>query len=216
MKGRKLDLCLSMGYFRMQQEVFTCRYVVFEGKYYPAYWLRINLARATLGTKQARLFRINGQFWARVKPLALTEELEMLYSQYRDSIDFDAPASVTDCLFGDRSPHPSAFDTYAIEIRNENRLIAVGIFDNGEQSIAGIMNFYDPAYRKQSLGKYLMLLKMKYAQQQGKAFYYPGYLVGGYAKFDYKLFACEPATEVFDTTNGQWLPFSWEILQTLF
>lgn len=104
----------------------------------------------------------------------------------------------------------NVFTTEVLEVRDGNQLIAAGIFDSGARSLAGIMNFYHPAYRKYSLGKYLMLLKINHARQQCKAYYYPGYLVQGYPKFDYKLFPCLAATEVFDATMGQWLPFSWE------
>ena len=109
----------------------------------------------------------------------------------------------------------TVFDSYVIEVRDGEKLIAAGIFDNGDESIAGIMNFYDPEYRRQSPGKYLMLLKTEYARQQQKAYYYPGYIVGNYPKFDYKLFTCQPATEVFDDLANQWVPFSWDILTTL-
>lgn len=213
MKGSQLDLCLSRGYFRMQQDVFTCRYVPFDDKFCVVHWLRIVLANVSYGPKQRRLFRINEAFSVRIKPFALSDEIERLYTLYRNSINFDASNSVEACLL-DGSRH-NVFDTYAIEIRDENKLIAVGIFDNGAQSIAGIMNFYHPAYHKQSLGKYLMLLKINYARLQQKTYYYPGYIVSNYPKFDYKLFACEAATEVFDSLSGEWFPFSWETVHTL-
>ena len=213
MTGIRLDFALSMGYFRMQQDVFTCRWVPFDDAIFPAYWLRIDLAAVRYGPKQSRLFRVNERFSTTVKPLIITAELEDLYARYRNGIDFDAPASVTSCLMGGTTR--TVFDSYVIEVRDGEKLVAAGIFDNGDESIAGIMNFYDPAYRKHSLGKYLMLLKMRYAQQQQKTYYYPGYIVGNYPKFDYKLFACEPATEVYDDHRGQWLPFSWDILAEL-
>ncbi|MBC8082847.1 MAG: arginine-tRNA-protein transferase, partial [Hymenobacter sp.] len=84
----------------------------------------------------------------------------------------------------------------------------------GTRSLAGIMNFYHPAYRKHSLGKYLMLLKINHALSQQKTHYYPGYLVHNYPKFDYKLFACPAATEVYDCATGQWLPFAWAAVAT--
>lgn len=209
----RLDLFLSRGYFRMQQQVFTCRYVHFDEVRYPVHWLRIVLASVSLGPKQKRLFRINEQFDATVKPLVINDELEALYDIYWNSLDFDAPYSVESCLLEGSSR--TIFDTYVIEIRDRGQLIAAGIFDNGNESIAGIMNFYHPDYRKQSLGKYLMLLKIQYAQQQQKTYYYPGYLIGHYPKFDYKLFACEAATEVYDALKGDWLPFSWETARVL-
>ena len=213
MRGRDLDLCLSMGYFRMQQDVFTCRFVPFDDKLCPVHWLRIVLADVTFGKDQLRLLRINEKFSVAVKPFRFTDEVNALYALYRGSISFDAPESVESCLT-DGTPY-TAFDTYAIEVRDGDTLIAVGIFDNGGESIAGIMNFYHPAYRKYSLGKYLMLQKINVARQRQKTYYYPGYLVSNYPKFDYKLFACEAATEVFDANRGRWYPFSWPTVKFL-
>lgn len=213
MKGNELDFWLSRGYFRMQQDMFTCRYVVFDDTYHSVQWLRIVLADVEYGKDQLRLMRINKAFDVAVRPFVLTAELETLYAQYRCSINFDAPESVESCLLN--GAFFNAFNTSVVEIRDEGRLIAAGIFDNGVRSIAGIMNFYHPAYRKHSLGKYLMLLKMSHAQAQRKAYYYPGYRVDNYPKFDYKLFPCQAATEVLDSNNGVWLRFSWETAAAL-
>jgi leucyl-tRNA---protein transferase len=213
MKGSDLDLYLSLGYFRMHQTVFTCRYVVFDTVFSPVFWLRIDLVRAELGSKQRALLRIRNKFSVRVKPFKLSPEVEALYASYRNSIDFDAPGSVAECLFNGSSTN--VFDTYCVEIRDNERLIAVGVFDNGLISIAGIMNFFDPAYRKYSLGKCLMLLKMEYAKTQQKAYYYPGYIASAYPKLNYKLFACETATELYDDYTDLWYPFSWERIATM-
>lgn len=213
MKGRKLDLLLSKGYYRMQQDMFTCRYLIVDDVRCPVHWLRIATPMVQYGPKQARLFRINEKFSVAIKPFVLTDEIETLYSLYRSNIDFDTYNSVEACLMDDAMT--TTFDTYAVEVRDGNTLIAVGIFDNGEKSIAGILNIYHPAYRRQSLGKYLMLQKLSHAQLQQKDYYYPGYLVSNYPKFDYKLFACEAATEVFDERSDQWLQFSREIVNTL-
>lgn len=213
MKENELDFFLSIGYYRMQQEIFTCRYIVFGDKLCPVHWLRIALASVTYGPKQARLLRINEQFSVAVKPFVLSGEIETLYTLYKNRLNFDTYESVESCLLNGATQ--SAFDTYMVEVRDGNTLIAVGVFDNGERSIAGILNFYHPDYHRQSLGKYLMLLKINYARLQQKDYYYPGYIVSNYPKFDYKLFACEAATEVFDSSSGRWLPFSWETVTAL-
>ncbi len=214
MKGSELDICLSRGYFRSRQDVFTRQYVFFDGKYYPAYWLRVDLANVSFGLKQSRLIRVNQIFSVAIKPFVLNQEVETLYSAYRNSLDFHSFESIEACLMGGATQ--TLFDTHIIEVRDGGKLIAGGIFDTGERSIAGILNFYDPAYRKLSLGKYLMLLKIQYAQLHHKAYYYPGYLLGGYSKFDYKLFPCEAATQVLDESSNHWHPFSWEIVTSLF
>lgn len=213
MKGSTLDLYLSKGYFRMQQDLFTCRFVMFDHTFSPVHWLRIDLSQAYLGKKQLALLRIREKFSITIRPFVLTDEVNQLYAHYRRSIDFDAPDTIASSLYTDFSQ--DAFNTYAVEIRDRGLLIAVGIFDMGQRTIAGIMNFYHPAYRKYSLGKCLMLLKMEFARMQRMAYYYPGYIASDYPKLNYKLFACEAATEVYDDYSDMWYPFSWETVSAL-
>ncbi|UYZ65233.1 arginyl-tRNA--protein transferase [Hymenobacter weizhouensis] len=210
MRGDALDFYLSQGYYRMHQDLFTCQFLHLDGAYHTTHWLRLVLGRVQYGKEQLRLLRTNARFATTIKPFALTDELETLYADYRASITFDAPETVEAFLLAG-SAH-NVFNTQVLEIRDEQRLIAAGIFDLGRRSMAGIMNFYHPDYRKFSLGKYLMLLKIDHALSRQQTHYYPGYVVHDYPKFDYKLFPCPAATEVFDSLLGIWLPFSWEVV----
>jgi arginyl-tRNA--protein-N-Asp/Glu arginylyltransferase len=209
--GEMLDYYLSQGYYRMQQDLFTCRFLPRDGQLNTVHWLRIVLPQVQYGPKQRRLLRLNERFSVAIKPFRLTDEYEALYARYRQNLDFDTSASL-EALLLDGATH-TVFRTQLIEVRDNGHLIAGGILDIGNDSIAGIVNFYDPAYSKHSLGKYLLLLKTEHARQRQLAYYYPGYLVHGDPKFDYKLFACPAATEVFDALNSQWLPFSWELVK---
>ncbi len=206
--GAALDFYLSQGYYRMGQDLFTCQFLPVDEAYYTVHWLRLVLAKVRYGPEQRRLLRLNQRFSSTIFPFQLSDELEALYTRYRSSITFDAPETVAAFLFAGATAN--VFATEVIEIRDGEQLIATGIFDSGARSLAGIMNFYDPSYRKYSLGKYLMLLKIDHARQQQKAYYYPGYLAHNYPKFDYKLFPCPAATEVFDCLAGRWVPFSWD------
>jgi len=206
--GDFLDYYLGQGYYRMGQNLFTCQFLPLATGVYTTHWLRLAVARAEYGPKQRHLFRLNGQFTVAARPFRLTPEYEALYALYYQSIDFDANSSLSDLLL-DGSPH-NVFDTHVLEVRDGERLIAAGVFDHGTDSMAGIVNFYDPAYRRHSLGKYLMLLKLEHARRHQLAYYYPGYLVHNYPKFDYKLWACPAATEVLNAHTHQWRPFSWE------
>lgn len=199
----------------MHQYVFTCQYLMLDDTVCPVHWLRVDLRRAEFGKSQRQLINRNRAFSVSVTPLTLTDELTNLYARYRASIDFDAPESIEASLFDAAPTTVSIFDTHVIYVRDGERLISAGIFDKGMKTIAGIMNFYDPDYRKYSLGKYLMLLKINFAQQQQYDYYYPGYVVSHYPKFDYKTAAAESATEVLDAINDRWLPFSWETVKVL-
>ena len=207
-RGDALDFYLGQGYYRMQQDLFTCQFVPFNGRLYTAHWLRLVLARAQWGPEQRRLLARNARFALAVRPLRLTSEYEELYARYREAITFDAAPTIEDVLLGGAAHN--VFNTHVIELRDGDRLVAVGVFDLGCRSLAGILNFYDPAHRRHSLGKYLLLLKADYARRLQLDYYYPGYVVHGYPKFDYKLFLGAAATEVFDSVDAQWQPFSWE------
>ncbi|GGG39988.1 GNAT family N-acetyltransferase [Hymenobacter glacieicola] len=207
-RGDALDFYLSQGYYRMHQDLFTCRFLPINDDLYTVHWLRLELVTVHYGPAQRRLLRLNEPFALTIRSFQLTDEYEALYALYRGAIAFDAPETVEAFLLAGAAHN--VFSTYIIEVRDKGQLIAAGIFDSGARSLAGIMNFYHPAYRKYSLGKYLMLLKINYARQHQKTYYYPGYLVHGYPKFDYKLFPCLTATQVFDALNGSWLPFDWQ------
>lgn len=193
--------------------VNTCDFVFFDNFIYPVQWLRLRLSDVDYGPSQRRLLRTNARFSASVRPFVLNPEAEELFRQYRAAITFDTYRSLRECLFDDSGQNP--FDSYSIEIRDGDRLIAFGVFDAGVGSIAGIVNVYHPNYHKYSPGKYLMLLKIDFARSRGLTYYYPGYIVSYYPKFDYKLYPCPAATEIYDSRNGLWLPFSWETAEAL-
>lgn len=208
--GYELDDYLSKGWYRMWQFIFTTNLVKFKEFSYPVYWLRIALTKVNYGKNQKKIISKNNAFTVDIKPYKVSTEIEELYSLYKTSIDFEAPGSVAACLLN--GADDNIYDTQMVEMRHGNKLIAVGFFDLGETSIAGILNFYHPEYKSKSLGKYLMLLKIDHARKLGKEWYYPGYIAKGHPKFDYKVFPDISATEVFDRARNEWIPFSWSFL----
>ena len=75
-RGDALDFYLAQGYYRMQQDLFTCQFVPFDGRLYTAHWLRLDLTRVTWGPEQRRLLRRNARFTAAIRPFRLTVEYE--------------------------------------------------------------------------------------------------------------------------------------------
>ncbi|MDP4261824.1 MAG: arginine-tRNA-protein transferase [Bacteroidota bacterium] len=207
--SHELDDYLARGWFRMGQTIFTTDFVPVHEKMLPVYWLRVLVQKVRYGKKQKRLLAVNKNFSVTTKPFKVTDELEELYALYRASVNFEAPSSVESFLLdGTGDTFKSVYDTRVIELRDAGQLIAAGIFDKGDTSIAGIMNFYNPSYKTKSLGKYLMLLKINYAIESGKLYYYPGYIVGGFPKFDYKLFPDPDATEFYDSNREEWISYA--------
>jgi arginine-tRNA-protein transferase len=200
---RELDEYLARGWFRMGQSIFTTDEFPFKGNWHTVHWLRLRLQEVNFTKSARKILGLNKELKVSVQPLQLTNEIEELYTNYRNSVEFDPPESVAGYLSGDRDGN--IYDTQVIEVRDGQQLVAAGIFDRGENSIAGIMNFYHPGYRSKSLGKYLMLLKIQHAKQMGTTYYYPGYIARGFSKFDYKIFPDPGATEVYDSQKEEWI-----------
>ena len=147
-------------------------------------------------------------------PFYLTEEYEELFAKYRASLHFYTSETLKKLLYDFFEPterEKDFFPTEIVEVRHGKKLIAAGIIDMGEKSSAGIVNFFDPVYKKYSLGKSLMIAKMVICQRNGMDYYYPGYIAYGYPKFDYKLFLGIDRAELFDPARQIWVPYSVEL-----
>ncbi len=210
--GTELDVFLSMGWYRMGQGIFTTHGIVQQDQVYRVFWLRYDLQQLALPKKSTKkIMESCSHFESMVGRLNVTQEMEDLYEVYKAGIQFEAASSVRQWLYD--ASTTNVFDTYMIEVRDAGELIAVGVFDRGKKSIAGIMNFYNPLYKKCSLGKYLMLRKIKYAQDQNIKWYYPGYIVAGYPKFDYKLFVDKLAAQIFIPESNSWQLYDPALVQ---
>jgi arginine-tRNA-protein transferase len=199
----ELDKYLEQGWFRMGQTVFTTSFLNFRGTFYDAVWLRIKLDELARDKTQNKLIRRNEDFRVVVQPLQFTIEKEELFERYRQNVSFEASPSLSHLLFG--KSNDNIFHTYELNVYDDHKLIAVGIFDLGKNSAAGITSFYDPTYKRFSLGKYLIFLKMDYCQVKGLTYFYPGYFVPGYSPFDYKLTIGKSALYYFNGARDRWL-----------
>lgn len=200
--AEELDRYLEQGWFRMGQTIFTTNFLNFKTHLYSAIWLRIPLRDLSHDTTQKKLAKKNSRFRVEIRRALITPEKEALFSAYRQSIHFEASASLRALLFG-KSIH-NIYNTQEINIYDGNKLIAIGFFDLGKKSAAGISSFYDPAYKKYSLGKYLIYLKLEYCKNMDLEYFYPGYFVPGYPLFDYKLEIGKSVLEYLEFTSSKW------------
>lgn len=207
MTGEMLDHYLKFGWYRIQQKMITTDLIIGEDEsLLPVFWIRFDLQKLTPGRSSRKIIKSNSNFTVNVKSFEISRETEELFNAYKTCTDFHLTDTVKDYLLG--TDAMNVYDSLQIEIRDQGRLIAVGYFDEGNVSIAGILNFYHPAYSKYSLGKYLMLMKAEFAIKQKKHYYYPGYVCSRNPKFDYKLFPDKAATEVFVRNRQEWVPYS--------
>jgi len=206
----QLDFMLAQGFYRMRQTLFTTAITfIDEGTVIEVIWARVKLENYTPGKRHKELIRRNKRFTCTLMDAVVNSEIENLYAAYAQNMDFDAPETASAFLLGESNVNH--FPARMWQVRDGAALIAVGYFDEGLTSAAGILNFYHPDYKKFSLGKWLYLESVRYAAETGKAFFYPGYIALNYPKFDYKLMAGKERTELWDIVNGEWYPYEGSI-----
>jgi leucyl-tRNA---protein transferase len=202
LRPEELDAYLSKGWFRMGQHIFTCAYIGLDEQVYRVHWLRVLLKGFKDDKAFQKLSRLNSKFSLSIQKANITPEKEALYRNYRQCISFEPSDSLEDLLYG--GSEIKIYNTLEATIYDGDKLIAVGFFDIGKESAAGISCFYDPAYKKHSLGKYLMYLKMQHCKDQEIDYFYLGYFAPGCKAFDYKLNISSRSMEYYDIGSEKW------------
>ena len=214
--GEQLDAFLANGWYRMRNMVFTQSHYHGEPSPLdsPVWWLRFPIPSIGEHASHRKLRRRNRRFKVSVlDPFVNRLAFDSLYERYFESIDFEGYPSIEDAVYEDPFGEP-VFRTGAIALYDEKRPVAMGLFDLGANACASILHFYHPDYARFSLGRYLVLLTVDLLRERGYEWYYPGYVVPGRPKFDYKLFLGKECAEYYDPGEERWKPFEEGILDT--
>ena len=198
----------------MHQGIFTCSHVNL-GNIYRVHWLRYRLHDIEEKASHRRIRKINKAFTFTIEDFnasAIRTDHIDLHKRYRSSIDFDGANSITESLLGDDYDGINIFNTKCISVFDDGKLIAGGYFDLGLQAGSSILHFFDPDYSRYSLGKLLILVTLDHLKTHGYSLYYPGYVVQGFNKMDYKLFIGKKSAQYFDPETMGWKYFKEEIL----
>ena len=208
-----LDWYLNKGWYRMGASIFTTHFLYFGGQPYSAVWIRQNLENFGFSKSQRKLMRRNAKlFDVSWGPRRVDEERNELYARYAADFDGRLSPTISDSLeVYDGRTNP--FNTWETTIRDRvsGQLVGFSYFDLGEETVASILGVYDPKLKSFSLGYYTMLLELQYCMEQQLRYYYPGYVVPGYQRFDYKL-RMGPS-DYYDLASGKWLPYEQEKIE---
>jgi len=201
----ELDELLARGWYRMGQTIFTTHFLCFGQEFYSAIWVRLDLQGYRFRKSLRKIIRRNKEaFNYKIQPAEITEEKEKLYQKYRTSFSGMLAPSLKESLLD--TEDTSIYNTYEVQIFVDDRLVALSFFDLGKNSLSSITGIYDPDFRKFSLGLFTMLLEVEYGRENGYRYFYPGYVVPGYDRFDYKLRIGE--VHYYDLTTKGWLPYA--------
>lgn len=191
----------------MGQAIFTCHFIFFGESLFSPIWMRLPLANHVF-TKSTRkiLARNRAAFRTVVRPGQIDEEKEQLFQVYRAHFKGNLAPTLVSSLLDDRDTN--VFSTLEVAVYEGDRLVAFSFFDEGDDSLASIKGVYDPDYADHSLGLYTMLEEIAHGMETGKRFFYPGYIVPGYPRFDYKLrMGSLEKQQFFDLKLREWRPY---------
>ncbi len=206
--GEELDKYLENAWYRMGQAIFTCHFLFFEEKLFSPIWTRLPLKGYEFKKRLRKLKTRNDQMFSTlVRPAQIDEEKEALFQVYKNN--FNGILSPSLKISQQDSFDYNIFPTYEIAIYHGQKLVAFSFFDVGKNSLASIKGVYDPDYEKYSLGFYTMLREIQYGQELGFEYYYPGYIVPGFPRFDYKTrIGQEGEIQYYNLRKNSWLPFN--------
>lgn len=195
---RRLDRFLASGWFRTVNMLFRAKVTCFDNDICSPVNIRIRLADHLPSKRMRKLQQRNGRmFWHEIRKATITPEKEALFGQHQRRFRSFLCNSLEEFLV--LTPR---FDTYEINIYDEDRLIAVSYFDQGSNSIMSLLGLFEVGYSSYSLGIYSMLLEMEYAKANGFKWYYPGYVHESPSMYDYKLRLGN--VEVYDWQSRRW------------
>lgn len=98
--------------------------------------------------------------------------------------------------------------TYEMQLRHDGALAGLAVVDLLDDALSSVYFFYDPDYRRYSLGTFSALAELAIAQRLGMAYYYPGYYIAGCRKMRYKA-RIRPC-EARELDSPYWFPLSGE------
>ncbi len=209
---KELDRYLSQGWFRMGQSIFTCYFLHVRGDIYSTVWIRLELTQHQFSKSQRKVIRkVENNFNIKISKAVFDIEKELLYKKYKKRFEEPVAASIKASLMDGLDFN--IYDTYEVTIYDGDQLIGVSFFDIGENSIASIMGIYDPDYSRYSLGYYTMLREINFCLEHNMEYYYPGYIVPGYQRFNYKLRIGN--VEYFSPEENRWRTFKEENIKKL-
>ncbi|MEM8526334.1 MAG: arginine-tRNA-protein transferase [Bacteroidota bacterium] len=203
--GKELDQYLHRAWYRMGQSIFTCHFLCFGERLYSALWLQLDLKQHQMKKHQRKLLRKNERFRTIIRPFRIDQQKEDLYQKYRwYAFNGNLSVSLRDSLLDGK--YSNIYETMECCVYDDEQLVAASFFDIGEKSIASILGIYDPDYKDFSLGYYSMVREIKYGIEHGFDYYYPGYVVPNYPRFDYKSRIGD--VSYYNVGQQEWLPFN--------
>lgn len=148
--------------------------------------VRVAVGRFQPDRSQRRTIRRNADLQVRVLNQAFQQEHYDLYARYvvqrhpGGGMDDPTPAKYRDFLLAHWC------DTWLVEFRLEQRLLAVSVCDRLPDGLSAVYTFFDCDHAERSLGSNAILWQVDAARREGLDWVYLGYWIESCQKMSYK------------------------------
>lgn len=161
--------------------------------------IRIPVKDFKLSKKYRRILNINSDIKIENVPPQITDEKINLFQKYNSM----RHNNKDNCMNHLMSLHNGYVGIHEMDYFIDNKLVAVGILDLGENSSSSNYFYFDPDYSKRSLGIFSVLKEIEFTQESGRDFYYLGFYIEESPKMCYKS-QYQPAQL---RLHGKWTDF---------
>ena len=209
-KEEVLDQYLADGWFRSCQCMYRQQILFLNGGLFSPVRIRLELPNYEFRKSLRKINKkVKENFRVEIKKGGHPgePEKEFLYTHFKERLTGYLSPTLKKYLWGESDSN--VFETYEVLIYDEEELVAISFFDLGKNSLASILGIYHEDYDSYSLGFYTMLAEIEFGKKEGFQYYYPGYVIPGYSKFDYKL-RIGKASEIshYRPKEDIWIPFT--------
>jgi len=169
----------------MGLSIFTTHFLFFDDQLYNAVWLRLPIVEYKFRKSLRKIKnKVENNFKVTIGVATFNEAKEKLFEEYKLQFKGNLHSSLRTYMLDDE--YHNVYNTYECCVYDGNQLIAFSFFDIGSKATASILAAYNHNYSNFSLGMYTMLAEIEYSQKINAEYYYPGYFVPGFDRFDYK------------------------------
>ncbi|MCO5231226.1 MAG: arginyl-tRNA--protein transferase [Chitinophagales bacterium] len=201
--GKKLDLLLTMGYFRTGGGMFLTQIQTKKGMLDDVINIRLNLEHHQFSKSIKKIARrVEEKFTYTIQSFSSSPEKEALFIHHNLKFKENINSTLSTLLQGE-SIYNSQFNTYEVNVYDGDQLIAFSIFDIGKNSLASLLCAYNREYNEYSLGLFTMYAEIQWAKGNHYNYYYPGYILKINKGFDYKLRLGE--YQILDWKTSKWV-----------
>ena len=165
--------------------------------------LRIRLSDFKPSRSQKRVLKRNRDLEVRFQSAFVDDQVLALFEKHKTRFKDNVPDSIYTFI----SPQPGEVpcEALSVSVYLKGELVAISYLDIGKDATSSVYQCFDPDLSKRSLGVFMILVSARYAVEQGKTFYYPGYVYKESSHYDYKKnFG---ALEAFDW-QGSWQSYA--------